>query len=474
MKKWGTLALGVAIAGCAGTGGDATAPEQVTEVPPSEVATAEAVPEKYVQLFPQAQPSFETKNAEVVTGEAGTPELNPLDTSLELPKLPSETATPVKAGSAGWTFFSSANGLPSRIYGVSADEAGNIWVAGGNAGVFVKRANETQFHGHSTPYPAISISGGPAGVAFVGYMGLANCDMAWDTGGSRDVYKSGDADRVWLSGDSLQRQHYDIYSGPGVVAAEPQGREKLCNIFRIVYDKKTSSVWFGGNHGVAWGDPTSSRVVEHTHPAINGYWRAPDGSLHYTLLSGDYQGLAVDDAGNLWLGGRERSAFLPYANNGGNFWAGDNYVQNHKIDVWPDQVPQDPTPSQAVWDDTFGFAPMPDGSTWVGSESQGVALVSASGEPVAHFVQPLIDKSVTAMTTDPRNHSMWAGHGGVNGKGGLTRLVGTTWYQFGSDALGQWSKQRVTDIHVQANGPNGKRRILVAFQNGGVGVFDGD
>lgn len=399
----------------------------------------------------------------------------PLPPQTAVPKLfPEETGTPIAKGSAGWTFLTSAHGLPPRIYGASADEAGNLWVAGGNSGVYVLKAGQTRFIQASTPYPAISIAGGAPGVAYVGYMGLNDCDMAWDTGGTAEVYKSGDADRLTLSGTTITRQHYDISSGPNIVADEPQGREKLCNIFRIAYHAPTKSVWFGGNHGVAWGHADHTQVIEHTHPAINGWMRLSNGDLHFTLLSGDYPGLGLMPNGDLWIGGRERSAFFPYASRNENFWTADLEIQSAMIDVWPDEVPMEPRPEQAVLDDTHGFAPLPDGSAWVGSKTKGIAYLDATHKPVAHFVAPLIDKSVTAMALDPLDNSVWAGHGGVNGKGGLTRIVGATWNHYAEAALGQWSKTKVADIQVQKNGPNGKRRILVTFQSGAVGIYEGD
>jgi hypothetical protein len=110
----------------------------------------------------------------------------------------------------------------------------------------------------------------------------------------------------------------------------------------------------------------------------------------------------------------------------------------------------------------------------VGSSTKGVALLGADRKLLGHFAAPLIDKSVTAMAADPLDDSMWAGHGGVNQKGGLTRLVGTTWQHYSGNALGNWTKSRVYDIQVQKNGPNGKRRLLVSFFNGAVGIYDGD
>ncbi len=304
--------------------------------------------------------------------------------------------------------------------GAAVDEGGNLWVAGGGSGLFVRLDGETRFRQMSTPYPAISVAAGAAGVGYVGYQGLSNCDMAWDEGGDRSVYKSGDADRVTVTASGgFRREHYDISSGRGVVAAEPQGREKVCDIVRLRYDAKTQSIWFGGNHGVAWGDANSTRVMEHTHPSINGYLKTSEG-YHYTLISGFYYGLATDARGDLWLGGTERSAKLEFVEHGGDFYGADDALQDHKIDVWADDVPQDPYPSQMVPDETMGFAPLESGLVWAGSMKQGVAVMDAKGKVLKTYVAPLLHREVSAVVADPLDGSVWFGHA----DGGLTRLQG--------------------------------------------------
>ena len=46
----------------------------------------------------------------------------------------------------GWHFAS--DGLPSgTVMGASMDEGGNLWVAGGNAGVFVRESGRVWFRG---------------------------------------------------------------------------------------------------------------------------------------------------------------------------------------------------------------------------------------------------------------------------------------------------------------------------------------
>src|SRR5205823_4726566 len=136
---------------------------------------------------------------------------------------------------AGWRF--AADGLPSgSVMGASADDDGNIWVAGRANGVFVQRGGTGQFQQFTIadglhPYgylpdgspadaspslsdtPAISIAGGPGSSAYVGYNGKGNCEDEWDSHGDHheladpSIYKSGDADRVVLAGNGIRVAH---------------------------------------------------------------------------------------------------------------------------------------------------------------------------------------------------------------------------------------------------------------------------
>ncbi|RKH70611.1 hypothetical protein D7X96_11320 [Corallococcus interemptor] len=239
--------------------------------------------------------------------DAGT--TDPGETTYTPPSIP------------GWTFYGREQGGPRFVYGVTADEGGNVWVAGGEEGLFLLKKGESTFrkftmadglrpYGYmpdgsappGTPYlKVISVAGAWDGAVFVGYAGkppppgIADCESEWDTArhagrpADASVYKSGDADRVELRADgTLKVVHYDISSGPKVVKDEPPGREKLCTVWRIAYDPQPTRedphnghVWFGANHGFARGDasfqgnPTCngqlacSGVQEHSHPAFN-------------------------------------------------------------------------------------------------------------------------------------------------------------------------------------------------------------
>jgi hypothetical protein len=451
----------------------------------------------------------------------------------------------------GWRFAS--DGLPpGNVMGASADESGNLWVAGGGAGVFVQRSGAGRFQQFTLadglhPYgylaggqpadtspslgetPAISISGGPGSSAYVGYGGKPNCEDEWDRYGDDhgradpSVYKSGDADRVVLNGGGIKVAHYDIFSGPGVVAAELAGREKLCSIYRILWQRGSNYVWFGGNHGFAVGfaDYSGSPAcngqrgcsgnVEHAHPGIN--------DVHGFFITGEYYGLAVDTsphvdkAGNtffdVWFGGIARTTRFRFGETLGDFdiatdrtglyssspstaanIANDPPAQAafwNRMDIWPDPVgerrdaahgdwlssePDWRNPSHWVLDNVTGIAVLNSGDAWIGSFSNGLRIVDHDGHFKADATAVLRNKAVGALAKDPSDESIWIGY---RDGSGVTRIKqdGTVMH-YGAAALGGQANSAVWDIQVQPATATSKRRILVAFRPGAVGIYDGD
>ena len=343
----------------------------------------------------------------------------------------------------GWQFFGAQNGGPQDVYDSAFDEGGNLWVAGGSEGLFLMRAANGSLSGRFEkfgiaqglhPYgwvngvvarsmgvpdgspadknpslnstPVISVAGGPAGTAFVGYQGKPNCESAWNwqcnlyeclqrdsagkcvkqggrcleetspsTWGDPSVYKSGDADRVTLTGSGISVAHFDIFSGPNVVSGEQGGREKVCTVNRIVWDKVKNAVWFGGNHGFAVaaadaqntpacnGQSSCSPVWEHSHPAISGCQVEYDfatgncPSEKTSWLTDAYFGVAVDPTSHdLWMGGSNRTTRFHSGLYNGNYdWAADD-TENppgeacrhsssvcgiaNRWDFWPDNQPE--------------------------------------------------------------------------------------------------------------------------------------
>jgi hypothetical protein len=451
----------------------------------------------------------------------------------------------------GWHF--SSDGLPGSVMGASADESGNIWVAGGAAGVFVQRGGNGRFQQFTLadglhPYgylpggapadsspslgatPVLSVSGGPGSSAFVGYGGKSGCEDEWDSHGDHheladpSIYKSGDADKLVLSGNGIRVAHYDIFSGPGVVGNELAGREKLCSVFRIVWQRGSRYVWFGASHGFALGfadfegnptcngQPGCSGVYEHVHPGIN--------DVHGWLITDYYYGVAVDTwphadaAGNtffdVWFGGLARTTRFRFGEKLGDYWAAQPLTELYaspghnaaniaddpvaqaafwnRMDVWPDPVserrdavngnwlssePDFTNKSQWVFDNVSGIAVLKDGDAWIGSSTNGLRIVDHDGHFRADATSVLPSQQVGAVAKDPTDESIWIGY--RDGQG-VTRIKqdGTVML-YGSAALGGRAGSAVWDIQVQpASGPGSKRRILVAFRQGAVGVYDGD
>jgi hypothetical protein len=429
---------------------------------------------------------------------------------------------------ANWTFYGADSGLPGTILGASMDEGGNLWVAGGEAGLFVLRPGETKFQqftmadglhpygsfadGGDTPPPyylnVLSVAGGPSGVVYVGYQGRSDngspyeCEDDWvelpdgGTTGDPSIYKSGDADKVTLNGGGISVVHYDIFSGPGVVKNELAGRERLCNIWRVKYEPSTQSVWFGGNHGIAWGDPDfqgaaaqgclgshwgnpgCSGVLEHVHPAFAAYpCNTPSTCPEYSYTE-DYRGVASDGDGGMWFGGANRSLHYDFGWRGANFY---NYMNiqfdvSTQIDIWPDAAKQDTTPSQRVDDLVSAMATPGDGTVWVSSFTNGVAHLDANGNVLQSLTAAngLADTHSTAIFVDPADGSIWVGANW----GGLTRLLdGQVVESFNEAFLGKGLVANpISDIQVVGTGAT--RQLLVSFRGGqgypgAVGLYSG-
>lgn len=423
----------------------------------------------------------------------------------------------------GWTFYGTQNGGPQRVNGVTSDPSGNIWVAGGTEGLFLLKPDETRFHRYTMtdglrPYgympdggappgdrylSALSVAGGPPGTVFVGYEGKppgpgqADCESNWDSPHpDPSIYKSGDADRVTLQADNrISVVHYDIFTGPGLIRDELEGREKLCTIRRIAYHAATNSVWFGANHGFAWGkadyqgNPTCngqyqcSGVLEHSHPAINicADETSPCQYPNVWLFTGEYYGVALLPNGDVWFGGVGRATLFRYATLG--WWEAGYETEcssaaciRNRIDVWPDLVaePYYPRPSQRVDDNISDMAVMPDGSVWIGSFSNGLAHYTP-GMPTEFHRETIVDPRGNAigLERDGTDGSLWIGYS----YGGMARLSGNVYTPYDYRIFGLALTQGgIPDI--QSDNFGGHRRLLVAFYGAGaspgaIGIYVG-
>ena len=477
--------------------------------------------------------------------DAGPPDAGVADAGIAAAPDGGPTASlPVSlpSGVADWKFLGPAQGGPNTVNGASLDQGGNLWVAGDVDGLYLLRAGSQHYErftladglrpygymadGSVPPGPkylqVLSVSGAWAGTVFVGYAGRPpgageyDCESNWD-GPSPDpsIYKSGDADRVTLTATGISVVHYDISSGPGLVPVELRGREKLCTIDRIRYDPAHDKVWFGANHGFAMGeahyagtanciwDPTTdpptppqtspftnayghegcSGVLEHVHPAINGYDNNTNNDC-CQYLTEDYFGVSVDPVtGDIWFGGLIRSTKFHYGVTNGDYYAAESqtedppYISN-RIDVWPDQVeePNIPHPNQLVEDAISGAAAMNDGSVWLSSYSLGLAHVDASGNVIARLTanDGLTSTELGSVVADPLDQSVWAG---ASWDGGISRLSGGQFTTYNDSVLGpDLIDQRVSDLQSFGTGPT--RQIVASFLGdtkpaGAVAIYSG-
>ena len=209
-----------------------------------------------------------------------------------------------------WTFYGTGQGLSQNVNDVSADEGGNVYVAGGDA-VYAKRRTDTGFQRfdaanagltqncyagvppesdpgfeaainrvHPSPpgpaqlCPVLAVAGAAPGVAMIGLQGIGT-DEDLDADWAQD---SGGADLVQFDGAKLTRaRHVFIASPPQTICVAPDasghlvethatycsnppdpffwqvGRRKLRQVFRIVANHRAGTplygdMFMGGTH----------------------------------------------------------------------------------------------------------------------------------------------------------------------------------------------------------------------------------
>ena len=505
--------------------------------------------------------------------DGGPPDAGPTDGGTPLENVIFPTT-------ANWDFYGPQNGGPQDVLDVAMDEGGNLWVAGGKEGLFLMRADSSGklsrtfekfgiddglhpygwLNGETaqamgvpdgTPSdpnpsldatPVISLAGGPAGTVFVGYQGkhldnVYDCESEWKGDqwkppaqwGDPAIYKSGDADRVTLTATGISVVHYDIFSGPGMVPLELKGREKLCKIRRLAWDKEKNLIWFGGNHGFAVGQadavnvPTCngirscSQILEHSHPAFNGCFIDYDpvtGSCPQIVwLTDSYFGVAIDPASHdMWMGGSIRTTLFHIATRGGDFFAANEEQAQaapagmaHRWDLWPDQVPEYDTtrnavnyvmplqrstpgatkPDKALDDLVSAIVALGDGTAWVSSFTHGLIRIDSSGNRLEDATARLTSPKISSLALDV-DGSLWAGMNWVLGISRInvpvTDATGTVTYvtvNYRDETFGMTlANAPVANVRMGIPGDGATRRMLVGFRatkdyTGAVAIYKG-
>jgi hypothetical protein len=376
--------------------------------------------------------------------------------------------------------------MAKDVWDVSPDEAGNVYVAGGDA-ILAKRRADASFQafsessagitrncdaGGTVACPVVSVGGGAPGVAVVGLRGLG-------TDGDSDPdwwLNSGGADVLAFDGQHLSRtRHVHVaglphqfcmdHSAPPCSTGDAtweKGRRKVRQVLRVVvnHDKPTlqyGDVWMAGTHGTfnvlvanpdqrGWVDGTKDfpgfpgiedrkYVWEHDHPAITA-WATVGGVKQMAYLTGDSTAIAIDPTtGDPWAANETRLAtkrgYGAEPNGGWNQgmwppWKPDEI--SSYLDVWPDPHPAVMTQAYDALDPRWmdavsSLSFCDDGTLWIASSIHGLARRAADGSMSYVGLPDGTGNSATAIACDPSDGSVWVGFGW----GGFGRWNGSWW-----------------------------------------------
>lgn len=390
------------------------------------------------------------------------------------------TATPTLS-KGGFTFYGAAEGMAPDVWDVSADEAGNVYVAAGDA-LLAKRRADPGFR-RFTPAavgitrncdaagtqacPVVSVGGGAPGVAVVGLQGHG-------TDGDSDPdwwLDSGGADVLAFDGEKLSRKRHVQVSGlpqqfcmdhsPGPCsigdATWEKGRRKVRQVLRIAVNHRAGTlqygdVWMAGTHGAfsllvasperrGWVDGTPrfpgtadrQFVWEHDHPAMT-VWATIGGTKQLAYTAGTSSALAIDPTtGDPWAANETRLAAKRGAGSMADGWNAPMWppwsiteMDSH-LDVWPDPRPANPADYDATdprWMDAVSSLSFcDDGTLWIASSVHGLARRAPDGSISYLSLPGGKGNSASAVACDPSDGSVWVGFGW----GGFGRWDGRWW-----------------------------------------------
>ncbi len=435
---------------------------------------------------------------------------------------------PVVVGA--FTYYSVDQGLPPDVRDVSADEAGNVYVAAMTA-VLAKKRGDQDFRSFDPATAGltkncdaagtvtcnlVSIAGAAPGVAIVGLQGIGtdgDSDPNW-------MLDSGGADVLAFDGAKLTRtRHVEIagaphqmcmdHSAPPCSAGDATyvyGRRKVRQVLRMAVNHQKGTlqygdVWFAGTHGTfsllvanaaqrGWVDLTQQFpgtedrqfVWEHDHPAM--YQPATiNGVLQPAFLTGESTAIAIDPTtGDPWASNETRTASKKGYGAVPNGWDAAMWPPYNTtderlswLDVWPDVLTgtyDALNPAYADYVSSLSFCD--DGTLWIASSLHGLARRSPSGSISYVGLPGGYGDDASAVACDPSDGSVWVGFGW--GGFGRLRPDGSWWLP---DATAPKFALYAPVTNIQIDRWASPRIVYVAQQAsakngpGGVTVYDG-
>jgi hypothetical protein len=377
---------------------------------------------------------------------------------------------------SAWRFWSADQQLPRTVHDVSADEAGNVYVAASEA-LLVKRRGDDAFTRvdpgpagltascHDPSFirepsppdppavcPIISVAGMGPGAALVGYKGVGTDDDR----DARWAIVSGGADVVSFDGTAVRRtRHVFDASPPGVVCEDwldpptnsrcnpfddtwRHGRMKMRQINRIAINRRQGigfhDALLGGSHGTfsilvanpdarGWAAFDKTAAAAATDPIWTDarfVWEhehadassASDGIFR----SGETWALAFDPTTGVPWGANEfQIASLPGYSTRTRPSANNWWGDVSATTIWH---PEKDTANPSLRDGVQSIAFCDDGTMWVGSLGNGLARRAPDGTWSSRDLPSGFGNVVSAVACDPSDRSVWVGLGW----GGLLRL----------------------------------------------------
>lgn len=277
---------------------------------------------------------------------------------------------------ADLTIYNSANGISEAILDSSPDATQNIWAASGDT-LYLLRPGQTTFQKftaadglHIGPFTnplgnpqmtnITAIAAGGANQVFVGYQGYETLgDPYLDTEAQKEL---GNADRVNVdAAGKLTVVRYLFrcdYEGANGCWEDRTPR-------RMIYAQQgiaAGHLFIGFNHGVA--HVFNDQFGDHIHPEV--WYVSSTGTL--TEKIGEWYGLALTPAGDLWVGGGYGVGLQPWNPvphfkwvDGHFIYAFTLYTDNHGLDV-----------PEGYREDERGIAITADGTVWFASLTHGL------------------------------------------------------------------------------------------------------
>ena len=445
-----------------------------------------------------------------------------------------QVAPPLVTGA--FTFHGAGQGFPRDVWDVSADEAGNVYVAAGDA-IFAKKRGDASFKRFSAAdagitrncdaaktvaCPIVSVAGMAPGLAIVGLKGIGtdgDDDPDWQL-------DSGGADVLAFDGEKLTRKrHVEVAGAPHQMCMDhspgpcsigdatwEKGRRKVRQVLRIAVNHDHGAVqygdaWLAGTHGTfsvlvanpdrrGWVDLTKQFpgfpgiedrqfVWEHDHPAL--YLPATiNGHKDWAFLTGQSTAIAIDPTtGDPWGANDIRLARKAGYGAVPNGWdvamapagqPGDDI--GWYLDVWPDPHPNPVTLDNydalnSAWQDAVSSLSFcDDGTLWIASLYHGLARRGRDGSLSYVSLPDGLGDDASAVACDPSDGSVWVGFGW----GGFGRYDGAWWIMQDKSAPDFALQGPVSSIQIDRWAS--PRIVYVAhvgsrFGPGGLTIYDG-